>query len=138
MNYDFKSNVETIDFDAPTPKLQKLTNKLTEKNGCLRQKYGNLTLKTGRVYKSRWRCFREHGCYNFKTNEPLPPTKKLSHIKRYVIFEIELSDYKQQQSHPMNEHFWYHRILSLHHKLLMLNFIFQLTHMIVIQRRIQN
>ena len=28
--------------------------------------------------------------------------KKINNIP----FEIELSDYKQQESHPMNEHFW--------------------------------
>ena len=45
------SNVETIDLDAPTLKHHKLTDKLSEKNGCLRQKYENFKLKTGRVYK---------------------------------------------------------------------------------------
>ena len=64
--------METIDLDAHTPKRQKLTDKLSEKNGCLRQKYGNFKLKTGRVYGSRLRYFQENGCCNFKTDEPLP------------------------------------------------------------------
>ena len=98
------SNVETIDLDAPTPKRQKLTDTLTEKNGCLSQKYGNFKLKTGGAYRSRRRCFWGNGCCNFKKDKPLPKIigrKKLNDI----LFEIELSDYKKQQSHPMNEHF---------------------------------
>ena len=98
------SNVETIDLDAQTPKRQKLTDKLTEKNGCLRQKYGNFKLKTGGAYRSRRRCFWGNGCCNFKKDKPLPKIigrKKLND----TLFETELSDYKKQLSHPMNEHF---------------------------------
>ena len=77
-----------------------------KKNDCLRQKYGNFKLKTGRACGSWWKYFRENGCYNCKTNERTP-TKKLSHVKKIndILFEIELFDYKQQQSHPINEHF---------------------------------
>ena len=98
------SNVEAIDLDAPTPKRQKLTDTLTEKNGCLRQKYGNFKLKTGGVYRSRRRCFWGNGCCNFKKYKPL--LKIIGRKKRNdILFEIELSDYKKQQSHRMNEHF---------------------------------
>ena len=48
------SNVDTIALDAPTPKHHKLilSNSL-KKRDCLRQKYGNFKLKTGRAYRSR-------------------------------------------------------------------------------------
>ena len=79
----------------------KCFNHLTEKKW---QKYGNFKIKTGGAYRSRRRCFWGNGCCNFKKDKPLPKIigrKKLNDI----LFEIELSDYKKQQSHPMNEHF---------------------------------
>ena len=41
------------------------------------------------------------------TLKRMNPYQKIIARKRtnYIIFEIELSNYKQEQSHPMNEHF---------------------------------
>ena len=81
-------------------------------------------------------------------NELLP--KNIARKKiNYIFFEIELSDYKHQECYPMNGHFWvlltpaivvtwYHRILAPGHKLLMLEHLFQLAHVILNHQHIQN
>ena len=86
--------METIDLGTPTAKCQKVTDKLTEKSGNFRQKYGNFKIKTKIAYGSQWRCFRENGWCKFETNGPL--LKNIARKKiNDILFETELSDYKQ-------------------------------------------
>ena len=56
--------------DVPTPKRQKLTDKLTKKMTVL-DKSMEILNSTERVYISRWICFWGNDCCNFDTNEPL-------------------------------------------------------------------
>ena len=72
-----------------------------------------------------------------------------------ILFEIKLSDWKQQQSHSTNEHFWgpintsnnitwydliywYHWIFTPYRKLLMVNHLYQLAHVIKNRQHFQN
>ena len=66
-----KSNVETIDLNATHQSVRNWRANSLKKSGCLKQKYGNFKLKTGRAYGGHWKCFWENCCWNVKTNEPL-------------------------------------------------------------------
>ena len=65
-----------------------------------------------------------------KLNAP----KKINHL----VFKIELSDIKRQQSYPMNTHFRCPINTSNNSNILVLNCLFQLAYMIVNHRDIQH
>ena len=98
------SNVETIDLDAPTPKRQKLTDKHTEKMAVLEKSTEILNSKSKEPTEADDDIFGKMVAVTLKWMNPYQKSiarKKINDI----LFEIEFSDYKQQRSHPMNEHF---------------------------------
>ena len=98
------SNVETIDLATPTTKHQKLTEKLTEKMVVLDKSMEILNSKPEERTEADENIFGKMIVVTLKRMNlylKIIARKKTNDI----LFEIELSDYKQQQSYPMNEHF---------------------------------
>ena len=99
------SNVETIDLEAPVPKRQKSTDKLNEKKmAVLERSIEILNSKPEELRETDEDIFGKMIAGTLKRMNPyqsIIARKKINDI----LFEIELSDYKQQQSYPMNESF---------------------------------
>ena len=91
----------------PHQSAKKLTDKLTEKNGCLRQKYGKFKLKTENVFGKMVAITLAMVAMVAITLKRINPYRKTSACKKIndILFKIKLSDYKQQQSYPINEFF---------------------------------
>ena len=99
------SNVETTDLDAPTPNYQKLNDKLTEKRlAVLDKSMRVLNSKPEKRTEANEDIFGKMVAVTLKRTNPYQKIIAREKIND-MLFEIELSDYKQQQSYSMNEPF---------------------------------
>ena len=97
--------METTDLDAPTPNYQKLNDKLTEKRlAVLDKSMQVLNSKPEKRTEANEDIFGKMVAVTLKRTNPYQKIITREKIND-ILFEIELSDYKQQQSYSMNESF---------------------------------
>ena len=91
--------------DTPSPKRLILTDKPTGKMAVLDKSMETLNLKPEEHTEADKNIF---GKIVVVTLRRMNPYQKVIARKKIndTLFETELSDYKQEQSYPMNEHFW--------------------------------
>ena len=86
--------METIDLEAPTPKRQKLTDKLTEKMAVLDKSMEILNSKPEEHTEAHEDAFSKMIAVTLKRTKPYQDIIACKKING-ILFEIELSDYKQ-------------------------------------------